>query len=296
MIQEYPELKALELEDISIIDENLKLFPRTICELTLSNIFMWKDSDRTQLTRINGNLCLFLDTANEGSYSLEPLGHNLPDETVAVCLKHAKRLSRVSEDLIKLLKPEGLKITELRSQFDYIYATKDLAELKGKNFDGKRNHIKRFTRKFPEYQFVPLASGLKKEAMELFEKWFQERKNSGDHSDFAYTSQKSALLLAFDDLESLQLKGGALMADGKLKGFTMGSRLNEETDCIHFSYVDPDIEGATQVLLWETMKKIAPIFKYVNLEQDLGLPGLRKTKLSYHPLKLEKKFEVEVQA
>lgn len=296
MIPGYPKFKPLELDDIDLVNESLKLIPRTICELTLSNIFMWKDSDRTQLTRINGNLCMLLNTANEGDYFLEPLGRNAPEETAMVCLAHGKRLSRVSEDFLKLLGPDKFKATELRGQFDYIFSTGDLAELKGKKFDGKRNHIKKFKKRFPEYKCVPLTAGMKKEAMDLFLKWFKERNGEAGAAEFAYRSQKAALEVAFTDLEHLHLKGGAIMAENSLKGFTMGSKLNPETDCIHFQYADLGAEGATQTLLWETCKRIAPIFKYVNLEQDLGLPGLRKTKLSYHPLKLEKKFDVELKS
>jgi hypothetical protein len=77
-----------------------------------------------------------------------------------------------------------------------------------------------------------------------------------------------------------------------MKGFILGSRLNPETASVHFQYGDPSLRGISQTLLWEACNKTFSSFKYINLEQDLGIPGLRKAKLSYYPLRLEKKFEI----
>ena len=41
------------------------------------------------------------------------------------------------------------------------------------------------------------------------------------------------------------------------------------------------------------MSNVPSGFAFMNLEQDLGLLGLRTAKLSYHPLRLVKKYHVE---
>lgn len=288
MIPEYPEFKPLELEDKLIISRHLKLIPKNICELSLGNIFIWKALDNTQLTCINHNVCMLLSQPNEPPYFLEPLGHHKLSETVGVMLKHIGRISRASKNFVFRL-PEGEhKSSPLRNQFDYIYLTKELADLKGRKFDGKRNHIKRFGTKVPAYEFVPLTPDLKREALSLFEKWFKVRENPR----MSHIAQKNAVTSAFSNFEQLNLLGGALLIDGELKGFTLGSQLNPETISVHFLYSDPELPGIFQTILWEACNKTYSAFKYVNLEQDLGIPGLRTAKLSYHPLRLEQKFEV----
>ena len=100
--------------------------------------------------------------------------------------------------------------------------------------------------------------------------------------------------MAFANFRTLGLTGGALLIDQAMKGFVLGSALNAETASIHFMYGDPSLQGTSQILLWEACNKTFSKFAYVNLEQDLGIPGLRKAKLSYSPHKLEKKFEIKI--
>lgn len=292
MIPEYPKFKPLGVEDKDSISRHLKLTARNTCELSIGNIFLWKGSDNTQLTCINHNICLLLSQPNEPPYFLEPLGYHKPAETTDIMLKHIGRISRASESFVSRL-PEKYKLESLRSHFDYVYSAKDLAELKGRKFDGKRNHIKRFKIKFPDCELVELTPAFKKESFLLFEKWFRARKESRYFSKLTFDAQKNAVANAFIDFELLDLLGGAFLVNGKLKGFTIGSRLNPETVSVHFIYSDPELPGIFQTILWEACNKTYSGFKYVNLEQDLGIPGLRTAKLSYHPLKLEEKFEVK---
>ena len=292
MLPEYPKFKSLTLEDKSLLSQNLGLSKRCISELSLANFYTWKEFEKPQFTFINHNLCVLLSPANESPYFLEPLSQNKFAETIDVCLRHAGRISRASGEIVLRILRKKYSIIPLRNEFDYVYSVKRLGELRGKIFDGKRNHIKRFRNRFPEYEFVKLDPEFKKEALDLFEKWFAARKESRYFPKLAYESQKTALGMAFTHLDELGLLGGAILINKALKGFILGSYLNPDTVCAHFSYTDPEIPGISQILLWETCRKTFSSYTYINLEQDLGIPGIRRAKLSYHPLKLEKKFEI----
>jgi len=294
MIPEYPKLKSLELEDLKNLGKHLELNPKAVCEFSPTNLFIWKDFDRPRLTLINGNLCIKISPPNEPPYFLEPIGNNKLPETAKTCLSETGKISRVSESFLSLIPQESLKIKCLRDHFDYIYSTKELAELKGKKFDGKRNHIKKFQSRFPEYKFIPLEPEMKRAAMDLFEKWYKARKQTRYFPKFAHESQKKALEESFKYFNELRLVGGSLFVGKALKGFSIGSELNRETVSVHLQYGDPSTQGTSQVILWEACKKIYSKYTLINLEQDLGIPGLRKSKLSYHPYKLERKFEIEV--
>lgn len=293
MLPEYPKFKSLEIEDLDQIKSHLKRTSPKICEWVLANLMIWKDFDHPLLTIINKNLCIYITPHNEPPYFLEPIGSHKIRKTIETCLKHAGKMSRISEDFISNLSPQEYRIKCLRNQFDYLYETKMLAGLKGRKFDGKRNHLKNFKRRHPAYEFIPLKSDHKKGCLELFEDWFSARTESRYFPKLAHISQKAALENAFSHYAKLDLAGGALLIDKKIKGFILGSLLNHETVSVHFQYGHPALRGIFQALLWEACHKTFSSFKYVNLEQDLGIPGLRKSKLSYYPLRLEKKFEIK---
>lgn len=292
MFPEYPQFKNLEFSDLEQIKNVLKEVNPNICEFCLANLIIWKDFDRPQITLINGNICILVTPPNEPPFFFEPLGNNMLEETAATCLKHIGRISRATESFVKKLSLLRVRANCQRNQFDYIYETKTLEELKGRKFDGKRNHIKNFKKRHPDYKYVPITPELQTGCLELFEQWFALRKESRHFPKLAYTSQKSALGNTFKLYQELQMLGGALLIDNKVKGFMIGSPLNAEMISGHFLYGHPALRGIFQILLWEACNKTFTNFKYLNLEQDLGIPGLRKAKLSYNPLRLEKKFEV----
>jgi uncharacterized protein len=293
MIPHYPEFKPLSLDDKAVIIRHLRATSREICELSLGNMFIWQEFDRPQVTCINNNTCILIDPPNEPAYFLEPLGRSEVAATVKIMLKHIGHVSRVSKSFAELLPKDSYNLIPLRNQFDYLYLRQELAELKGRKYDGKRNHLKRFQAKYPDYEFVPLEPGFRKEALALFEKWFKVREESKYFPRLAYTSQKGAVTEAFTLFEKLNLIGGVLLVGGKMKGFTLGSKLNAETVSVHFLYSDPELPGIFPTILWEASNKTFTAYKYLDLEQDLGIPGLRTAKLSYHPLKLVEKFDVK---
>lgn len=295
-IPNYPNFKPLEISDLETIAKRLSAFAPQICEHSLANYYIWQDFDNPKVTLINNNLCFLIQPATEPAYFLEPLGSHQLQETVEVCLKHTGLISRISEKLLSLLPSEKYHVSPLRDHFDYLYLTKTLSELKGRNFDGKRNHIKKFLAKCPDCQYLPLTAASQADALGLFEKWFKLRKKTGYFQRLAYHAQKNALRRAFEDYEKLSLFGGGFFSGNELRGYTIGSRLNAETAAVHFHYGDPHFPGVSPALHSQACQKTFAHFKFVNLEQDLGIPGLRKSKLSYHPIRLEKKFKVELKA
>ncbi|MFH1683365.1 MAG: phosphatidylglycerol lysyltransferase domain-containing protein [Candidatus Margulisiibacteriota bacterium] len=280
------------LEDLDQIKKHLKNTDPNICEFSLANLVIWKDFDQPKATLINGNLCILITPPNEPPFFLEPIGDNMLLETVETCFKRTGKISRATENFIRKLSLLRIRVTCMRDHFDYIYQIKTLAELKGRKFDGKRNHIKNFRLRHPDYEYITLKPELKSSCLELFEEWFAIRKESRHFPKLAYTSQKSALEKTFKYYTQLNLLGGALLIDKKVKGFMIGSQLNKETVSAHFQYGHPALRGIFQTSLWEACNKTFSKFTYINLEQDLGIPGIRKAKLSYYPLRLEKKFEI----
>ena len=293
MLPEYPNFKTLELSDLGKIISHFKNHKATVCELAVANLFIWQEFDHPRLTIINDNLCILITPLNEPPFFLEPIGKNKLIETVAICLKDSGRLARLSEEFLFHLPIENYHVLCSRDQSDYVYERRALAELKGKKYDGKRNHINSFERRHQDYIFGPLKPEQKESCLNLFENWFAMRKESRHFPRLAYTSQKAAVEKAFEYFNALKLIGEAIIINGQFEGFILGSPLNEETITVHFLYALPNHRGIFQVLLWHACNNTFRGYKSINLEQDLGIPGLRKAKLSYQPQHIEKKFELK---
>jgi hypothetical protein len=296
VLPKYPQFKTLEIDDLPLLSQYLNAANPKTCELSAANLVIWNDFDRVQLTNINHNLCLLVNPLNECPFFLEPLGGHQISETIETCLSHTQKFSRLPTSALKTFPTEKFKIKELTTHADYIYEREVLAELKGKKFDGKRNHIKKFQKTFPLHQFALLTRNQRDVALALFEKWFTVRAASRFFPRLAHAAQKKAIENAFRFFDQLGLLGGALFAEEKMLGFILGSRLNADTLAVHFSYGLPSTPGISPVLLQEACQTIFAPFKYINLEQDLGIPGLRQSKLSYHPWRIEKKFEIHAAA
>jgi len=294
MIPRYPEFKLLELGDREELAAYLAQAPEPICDLSFATLYLWHDCEVPSLTLLNGSLCILLESHSEPPYFLEPLGGERLSDTALACLEHAGRLSRVGERLAGLLSGQFTAEPQ-RDSFDYVYRVEDLAELKGKKYDGKRNQIKKFTRSEPGFEFRELTQEDLGEALELFEHWSRERDHvpveEGTRS-MSRACQLHALHRALGAYRELGLLGGGLFAGGRLHGFMIGSEINPETAVAHLQYADPKLPGVFQTLLWQACRTIFRRYAWINLEEDLGIPGLRKTKLSYQPARLISKYEI----
>lgn len=278
-IPQYPNFKELELSDQAEIKKWFKKFPQSICEMNFANLYIWRNFDHYKLTIINGNLCIHCAPPNESAFYFAPVGKNKIKETIAICLESAPRLSRVPEGFGGVCDPRN---------YDYVYLSKELIELKGKKFDGKRNHIKKFRKKY-KYEYRDLNKNDYKECLKVLKNWESQRKSL---TDLAIKSQGDAIKNLFEKFEELDILGGALVISGKIEAFSLASELNPETADIHIEIANPEFQGIFSAINNEFVKNRLSKYKFINREQDLGLAGMRKAKLSYHPHHMERKFDI----
>lgn len=284
--------KPLNFDGLGELRQALAARNPEVSELSLANLFIWRDFDRPQFARLNDWLLLCLNPPNEPPYLLEPLGPPPSPSFLMDLLYQIGRFSRLPESFLSFFPEKEVIIKENRDQFDYLFWREKMAGLQGKRFDGKRNLIRRFQSNWPDYEFTLIDRPWQKEALSFFFNWAGQKGSAESFSPLSLDDQAKALNLAFELWEVLGLMGGALISRGEWKGFIIASKLNERTALIHFHYADLSSPGASQTLLWEACRQLLSSFPLINLEQDLGLPGLRKAKLSYHPCRLVAKYDV----
>lgn len=181
-----------------------------------------------------------------------------------------------------------LEITEDRDASDYLYLRQDLAELHGHRYHKKKNRLDLFTRHHPHHRVVTYCDGCRDGCLQLVDAWLQRHADQADSASLLPEAEatREALLSA----TLLGLEGVVVLVEGTVAAFALGERLNRETAVCHFEKNDPQYEGLAQLVDRDFNRLLFTDCTYVNREQDLGAPGLRAAKLSYHPVELVRKY------
>ncbi len=179
---------------------------------------------------------------------------------------------------------DGFKITTSRNDSDYIYDVLELSELKGKKFHAKRNFVNRFTSK-NNYSFKMYEDCDYEKAVALCEKW-QNEKDSNATMEFL--AIKKSLELHND----LGLKIGLLFVKENLVAFSISDIAPNGVAHTLFEKGDVNYEGVYQTINYLTAKELLVGCKFVNRQEDMGIEGLRKAKLSYNPVMVAEKYTI----
>ena len=188
--------------------------------------------------------------------------------------------------------PRRFEFKRQRPLYDYIYTSEKLINLSGKKLQSKRNHINRFTAQHSDYKYISITENPSEvsRCKDMLEKWYNLNKESSDDSlelDFITTS------LYLDNFEALKLRAGAIEVDGEFIAFSLGAKLSEDTFIVHVEKAFADIQGAYPIINQQFVINEAAEFTYINREEDMGYPSLRKAKMSYRPDILLEKYIVK---
>lgn len=290
----------IHIKDKQLFDKYLVKFNTQASEFTFTNFFMWRALYKFRYAEIEGFLCVIASPENEEPYALTPIGNGdieafkravgalkgyfsaMGKETVFKKVPESElhRYSGLAEDV------KG--IFEDRDNSDYIYLTNDLINLKGKKFDGKRNHINRF-KKEHVHEYQPLSAELAGECKRIMNDWCEARDCDCQRGGYC---DKYANIEVLDNIESLGVKGALIKVDGRYEAFTIGELINADTAVIHIEKAKTSINGLFTFINQQFCEHEWEGTTYINREQDLGQEGLRKSKLSYNPVTLLKKFTI----
>lgn len=188
--------------------------------------------------------------------------------------------------------PGKFNFTPSRESFEYIYKTQDLALLPGKKYHSKRNHISRFSKMF-QWNYKPTVAVDTEKFLVFFEKCFNSRATK---EPFQKISEYEAIKKALESYEELELSGGIIEVGEEIVACTIGEEINENVFLVHFEKALPEFKEAYSVINNKFCKTLSNKYTLVNREEDLNIPGLRKSKLSYHPIILLPKYKSVLKA
>jgi hypothetical protein len=288
-IAAYPCFRELTITDKAAFDGALAAYPPEISEFTFTNLYCWKESYRFKVSKLRDVLIVRSDEKEPPVY-LPPVG-GLADKAgiLRILQDSGGRFIRVPEGLKRVFEGDtSVNIIEDPDNFDYVYDFADLAALKGRKFDGKRNLIKKFKASCA-YEYRVLDGTSVRECAAFEETWCSIK-------DCEHTAGLAHERLAFEEMiknfSAFSLLGGVLKVGSEVVAVAIAERLNPQTLVMHILKADPHLAGGYQTMLWEFLNHDLGAFTYVNLEQDLGVEGLKRSKLSYYPRYMVKKYQL----
>ncbi len=295
----FPDFKPLGLEDRELLRRLLWDYQPETSELTFTNLFIWKDFYHFAWSMAGDWLLIISDAPEGAAWALPPIG---PAPRAQICrkllawLREARkvempRIERADNRLpVELSQASGFLVEPLRDHFDYLYRSEDLAQLAGSRYQGQRNHIHQVQRAYAAV-YEPLREVHLPACLELAEAWCDLKRCA---EDLGLQGEWEAVRASLRNFQALNLQGGVILLDNRVEAFTLGELLNRETAVVHIEKANPRISGLYAVINQEFCRHSWSGVPFINREQDLGLPGLRMAKMSYHPQRLVEKFRIRM--
>lgn len=280
--------QPFEIQDRPILLPYLRKKSQT-CDRTFTNLFCWQHHYRTQWAEVDGWLIVRAHINGERKAAYIALSQeDNPHYSEIIPLLEADAtqndqpltLMGLNDDECELIEqqfPGSFVFDRNRDFADYIYKADNLRTLKGRKYAQKRNHVNKFTTLYT-YHYEPITRENIADCLKLEEAWIAQH----DHDESA-RAEYYTICRAFQYFDELELMGGALYVDDQIAAFTYGSAINDHIFCTHVEKGDIRYEGIYQMINHLFAQHIPEQYIYINREEDLGMPGLRKSKLSYEP-------------
>ena len=177
-----------------------------------------------------------------------------------------------------------------RDDCDYVYLRENLAELPGSHYQKKRNHISRFNRTYGEnWEFKAYPENdIAADILAVSRKWFSEKRGE---SDPILQLEQQSIELALENTELLGLRGGVLYINGEPAAMTLAAPISDDVvDVIYEKSIGEFEHNGSYAVINQQFARQCQNFLYINREEDMGVEGLRKAKLSYKPTMILEKF------
>ena len=187
---------------------------------------------------------------------------------------------------------DRFSIEEDRDCFDYIYDAEKLRTLSGKAYHKKKNHVNAFLKEYEgRFEYRTLNCRNTSEIEGFHKRWLVEREITGRRDSIS--SEETGINQIFENCRDIDSRLGGIYIDGVLEAYSIGSyNPNTKYAYIHIEKANPECRGLYPFINQQFLTNEFPEALFVNREDDLGQEGLRKSKLSYKPVRLEKKFVI----
>ena len=285
----WPDSRPLQLDDRTVLQQRLDQLQPQVSELCFAGLYLFRHAHDYRLARLDNSLLIKGQSYHGEPYLLPPLDAD-PAAALERIFNDGLSLYGVDETYCARHLPQRrLTLAADRANADYLYLRSDLADLPGRRFHKKRNRIAYLTRRH-DCRMLPFAAEHRAACLTLLDELADTR--TEPNASPSWQAEQNACAEALSLSDQLGLSGVVALIDGRLRGFSLGERLNRTTAVCHFEKSAPTLEGVAQLLNQAFAASQPGEIELINREQDLGEAGLRQAKSSYCPLELRMKYRV----
>ena len=274
------------------------------CEYCFATLYMWQHLYKTGYY-IGDGFAVLIGEYEGDTFSILPLcsKDKLP-QVIDFVLNYFESIESklyfrgITQEIVDDLKeyyPGRFEYIEERDLFDYVYDAESMRTLAGRKNQKKRNHINYFLKEYEgRFEYKLLDKDNFDECLDLVKQWADNKEENNEY-DEGMDDELIGIKKIFNNYDVLKfnVKIGGIYVDGKLEAFTIGELLNPNMALIHIEKANPNIRGLYPFINQQFLVNEFSDVEFVNREEDLGIPGLRKAKLSYHPIRFVEKYTVK---
>ena len=291
------EFKAVTLLDKEWIDRHVMCENSPSADYNFGNMFIWDEHYRQLVCRFGDRTLTKVRLHGEPAFVF-PIGCGPLRPAMEAIREYAaakdyplilRGVTEAHREQLEAEYPGRFEFCEEERWADYIYEAERLATYAGKALHGKKNHCNRFEAEH-DWRFVPLTRELIPACLRMLDNWTRENEERLDKS---IVYEHDAIERAFTHYEALGLEGGVLFAGEELMGFSFGEMASLDCFDVHVEKADISVNGAYPMVCREMVRmamRLHPGLRYINREDDMGLESLRRSKQSYKPAFLLKKY------
>ena len=293
--------KSVEIKDYEWIYAYTSVYGEGSCQHSHVSMYSLAEKYHDEVCEYNGFLYTLRHGLCDDTYRvyLAPLGNEPGKKEFEAILEDAASYGKkvkfitLTERSAKALEesfPGRFEMIEDRDLSEYIYRASVMSEFEGSELRKRRAEVHTFWNQYGDRaRIVSIGPDDLKKCLEYEVKWIKD--NSETHDVFALQRDMRMIERQFEHYDELHLSGIILYVDEVFRGFTFGTKLGDTYDVI-VEKADREIPHSYKVLRQESVKRCAADCTFVNMEEDLGIPGLRALKMAYKPEKLLKKYIV----
>lgn len=283
------EYRKPKIEDYEKISKALSYTKHTSCDYSAANLILWSEVYNTKIAFDGDDLYIKYIFDGETHFAFPFVKKHLKNaieniKEYAMEKDVEFKLGIVEPEMFEVIEkmyPGMFEICYIRNSADYIYKVSDLENLSGRKYHGKKNHINKFKKTYSNWKYERIDKNNQEECILMVREWadlnniYEDENKNGDID---------VMIKAIEYKDELGLVGGLIRVNEKIAAVTLGEEIDDEMFVVHFEKAFPNIQGAYTMINQQFVANELMDYKYVNREEDIGIEGLRKAKMSYNPV------------